>query len=101
MTGKVLITILFAVKLEEMDRLAATLAQAFQQTRLRPGCRSIRADRHSDANKILLVEEWDSMQHYQDYLAWRASRGEQSDTLLSLLEGPPAFDCWSTNIESR
>jgi quinol monooxygenase YgiN len=98
MSDTVLITIRFTAKPEKIDELSQALAEAFKQTRQYPGCMSIRADRHSENNQILLVEEWESMKQYEEYIAWRISRGEKPESLDPFMDAPPVFEVWAPNV---
>lgn len=43
-----------------------------------------------DHNNIILVEGWESLEHYQKYLGWRSERGDM-DVLASFLSEPPSI----------
>jgi quinol monooxygenase YgiN len=59
------------------DSFCAGLPEMLKETASRPGFRNIRAVRHKDdANRVILIEQWDSEKHYQDYVAWRTERGD-------------------------
>jgi quinol monooxygenase YgiN len=41
-----------------------------------------------DPEVVLIVEQWDSRQHYERYLAWRAERGDM-EIFGAMMAGPP------------
>ena len=48
-----------------------------------------------DPAKMMIVEQWDSREQYEKYLAWRTERGDV-EVLESLWESPTwrYFDFW-------
>jgi quinol monooxygenase YgiN len=59
-----------------------------------PGARSVCALRQSDnANTILFVEEWESEQAFNAYIAWRTKRGDM-EQLKHVLSKPPEISIW-------
>ena len=78
-------------KAGQIDELLALLRKELPATRSYEGCRGITAHTGSeDDHAIVLVEHWDSAEHYQKYLAWREETGVLAQ-LSALLEGPPAI----------
>ncbi|HLY55456.1 MAG TPA: antibiotic biosynthesis monooxygenase [Stellaceae bacterium] len=67
-------------------------------TRKYPGCHFVHAYRHAtDENRVILIEEWDSIAAYEGYFAWRQSSGTLAP-LGPLLAGPPQIDFWAHKI---
>jgi quinol monooxygenase YgiN len=55
------------------------------------GCNSITVQRNQDdSNNIVIVEDWDSRQHYETYLAWRQDRGDM-DKMGAWVAGAPTI----------
>jgi quinol monooxygenase YgiN len=67
-------------------------------TRAYKGCRSVHAYRHrTDENRMILIEEWDSLADYDAYFAWRNSSGTLA-ALIPLLAGAPQVDYWPHRV---
>lgn len=96
MSDGISVTVEMVIKPELVEHFLAGMPEGLKQTGAFPGCRDIRVVRHkSDANKILLIEEWDSEEAHQAYIAWRTERGEMDlgDLLVSYRE-----DVWPTLV---
>jgi quinol monooxygenase YgiN len=81
------------------DAFCASLPEVLKETATRPGFRTIRAVRHKDdADRVLMIEQWDSEKHYQDYVAWRTERGDMAKL------GPNVksmqMNCWPQHVAS-
>jgi quinol monooxygenase YgiN len=42
----------------------------------------------ADPTGIVIVEQWDSRQQYENYLAWRTERGDM-EVFGAMMAGPP------------
>ena len=94
MANGVIITVNWILKPELVDKFVATLEAMFQQTRLREGFRNIRLLRSgADLNNFILIEEWDTAQNFQDYVAWRTGRGEM-EGFLAMVTAQPQVGIW-------
>ena len=72
----------------QVDALREMLSSHLPDTRARPGCESVTVHQDQDSPEtIVLIEQWASRQHQNDYLVWL--QGQQDmDGLLALLDGP-------------
>lgn len=69
-----------------VDRLMGVL----DHTRGFDGCNSLTVYKDKEnADSLVFVAQWESKEHYESYLAWRAERGE-TDLLAEVLETPPS-----------
>ena len=76
MSQGVKITFVLNLKPEVTEQMCAGFSEMLKDTRKFPGCRSVNIYRNDeDPNKIILLEEWDSRQDYEKYLAWRNEDG--------------------------
>ena len=74
---------------ESAAQLKAMMAERFPETRAYDGCQGITGYLQTDDPlACVLVEFWDSSEHYNKYLAWREETGVLAQ-LGELLEGPP------------
>jgi quinol monooxygenase YgiN len=71
----------FPAKPGKRDELEASLRAALPDTRSFDGCRDIKTFYDAERDTFVLIEKWDSFEHYDKYLAWRMETG-----LASLLE---------------
>ena len=59
------------------------------RTRAFDGCQTLYCiQNQEDPEVVLIVEQWDSRQHYERYLAWRAERGDM-EVFGAMMAGPP------------
>jgi quinol monooxygenase YgiN len=73
----------------------AYLAEILPDTRKAKGCRYIKTYAAKDgAGEFLLVQEWDSPEDQQAYLAWRESTGVLQ-TFLGHLAKPAEISVWT------
>ena len=72
----------FPAKQGKFDELEATLRAALIDTRAFDGCISIKTYLHRETETFTLIEDWESADHYSEYLAWRIENG-----LGELLDG--------------
>ena len=79
------------VKLEAVDEMIWYLKAILIDTRKYDGFQSIEVQQNQDdASNLVLVEKWDSRQHYEKYLGWRTETGV-IDKLGSMLSQPPSI----------
>lgn len=76
----------FPAQRDKVPEVEATLQEALVDTRAFEGC--IRIDTYFEeaAATFVLIEEWQSFEHYDRYLQWRMETG-LADLLDTLLEG--------------
>ena len=73
------------------DELVAFFRSILPETRAHEGCTSVDALQNSDdADNVVLVEDWETREQYEQYLAWQRERGT-SDRLMEALAEPPAI----------
>ena len=78
-------------KPECLEQFEQALKANLPDTRAYDGCNFLDAYRNQDdATDVVIVEQWESKEHYEKYLAWRAETG-MLDNLASLLTGPPSI----------
>ena len=95
----VTVTVLFPTKSEESDKFHDTLSSVLPDTRAFDGCRSVTTHRGlDDPSHVLLIEEWESREHYLAYLQWRVETG-LLDAIGPMLAGEPATNFY-TNTQS-
>ena len=73
----------------KLDELLATLKAVLPETRAYDGCLGLDSWLDQDRSTIVLTEQWDSFDHYDRYLAWRAETGVLA-AAAGLLEGGAA-----------
>ena len=87
----VLVLLQFKAKPENADDISKYMKDALPDTRGFDGCNSITVHRdQDDSNNMVIVEDWDSRQHYETYLAWRTERGDMKK-LGAWLSGEPTI----------
>ena len=77
-------------KAESVRELENFLQRHIPDTRNYDGCHDITAYLNEDGRTIVMVEHWDSKEHYQKYLAWREETGVLAD-LGVMLDGEPTI----------
>ncbi len=79
------------VKPEALADMKAWLKGELGATRAFDGCQGITVHANrADPNNLVLVESWESGEHYDKYLAWRTDRGDLAK-LASMLAGEPSI----------
>ena len=43
-----------------------------------------------DPEQVAVIEQWDSRQHYERYIAWRTERGDIA-TVVGMIDGEPTI----------
>jgi quinol monooxygenase YgiN len=80
-------------KAKEMDDLFIAIVP---DTRKFQSCRSAHAYRHQiDENRMIVIEEWESVAAYEKYVAWRQN---SPSPLSALLAEPPQVDFWPRRV---
>ena len=70
------------------DELRAKFVEVLPDTRNFDGCIYIYLTKdQDDPAKIIIVELWESREHYEKYLAWRTERGDM-EMLGAMMEEP-------------
>lgn len=93
----VLITLEMPVKPEMLDDYLAILKEALVETREYEGCISVDTYVDRETSAVFLVEEWESAEHQQAYMAWRVETGlieavgpfMQSELVVKTLDPKP------------
>ena len=85
------VSVLLSGKLKNglVDQFTEICTEAFQVTRAFDGCQNINLTFHvEETNKFVLTEVWDSKEHYEKYLAFRAEEGTM-DAIASMCNDGP------------
>ncbi len=90
---KNLVVVSFPAKPETINNLKETLKSALPDTRNFDGCISVKTFIEESTNTIHLIEDWETLEHQQKYLAWRIENG-----LLDLLE--PLLDGGASSLKA-
>jgi quinol monooxygenase YgiN len=84
----VLVTLEAEVKSEHVAELPALLEAVLPSTRAFEGCGTVKCYLSQDKRKLLLVEDWDSKEAQQKYLAWRLTT-DHGKQLVAMFVAPP------------
>ncbi|SVC14719.1 uncharacterized protein METZ01_LOCUS267573 [marine metagenome] len=82
------------VKSECVDQFKGLLEAELPNTRAYDGCQHVTPFLDEDGRTFVLVEHWDSKEHYEKYMEWRAAPGPgfaSLGDLASLIEGDPSI----------
>ena len=72
----------------QVDALREMLSSHLPDTRARPGCESVTVHQDQDSPEtIVLIEQWVSRQHQNDYLVWQQGQRDM-EQFVALLDGP-------------
>lgn len=71
-----------------LDDLIAGLRAALPETRRFDGCRSVEVLLDEERSAVVMVEEWDSHEHYDRYLQWRYESGIPAEVAETIVGGP-------------
>lgn len=100
MTDGVMITVKIEVKSEVIDDYLAALPESIAEVASRPGFRDLRCTRNKDnPNLFMWVENWDSEDDYNAYIAWRTERGDM-DGYKDIAVGDIEFGYWPETVVS-
>ena len=80
---------------ESVESLKDMLKARLPETRAYEGCQSITPFLNDDGKTFVVVEHWDSRDHYDKYLAWRTETGVLAE-LESLLAAEPSIRYFDT-----
>ncbi len=84
----VLVTLELPTKPGAVDDFLAALKVALVDTRAYAGCLSVETYVDRENENILLVEQWETAEHQQAYMAWRVETGLM-DAIGGFLSGAP------------
>ncbi|WP_174292123.1 putative quinol monooxygenase [Sphingomonas bacterium] len=91
----VLCTVVSVIKPECVEAFVETLGGMFADTSRHAGFINIRLLKSETAqDEFILVQEWETIQHHQAYMAYRGEQGDL-DTLSAMTSGPPQLRYWS------
>ncbi|GGZ16495.1 putative quinol monooxygenase [Novosphingobium colocasiae] len=94
MAGGVIATVVLEFKLGEADLHLANMPAMLEETRAFAGFRDIRVFRdETNRDRLMLLEEWESVGHYRAYVAWRTETGAM-DSVGAMLAAAPIIDIW-------
>ena len=71
----VMITLEMPVKPDMLEDYLNILKEALVETRDYKGCKSVTTLVDKETSSVVLVEEWDSAEDQQAYMAWRVETG--------------------------
>jgi len=86
------VTVLLEVqsKLEKLAELKSTFKNTLPDTRAYEGCQGVEViENQDDSCNLILIQRWDSRQHYEKYLGWRTKTGAVK-ALGAMLAQPPS-----------
>ena len=93
----VLCTVTSVIKPECVDEFAKTLGGMFAETSTHDGFINIRLLKSDIAeNEFILLQEWETAQHHQAYMAFRAEQGDL-DRLATMTAGPMLIHYWDVS----
>ena len=79
------------VKPEALDEMKAFIKKILPDTRAYDGCQGLDVYGNlDDTGTLVLYERWESLQHYEKYLAWRTET-EIVNQLGAMLAAPPSI----------
>mgnify|MGYP002827628675 FL=1 len=81
-----MITLEMPVKPDMLEDYLNILKGALVETRSYKGCRSVTTLVDQETSSIVLVEEWDSVEDQQAYIAWRVETG-LIDAIAPFMQG--------------
>lgn len=82
----VMITLEMPVKPDMLEDYLNILKGALVETRSYKGCRSVTTLVDQETSSIVLLEEWDSAEDQQAYIAWRVETG-LIDAIAPFMQG--------------
>jgi quinol monooxygenase YgiN len=76
---------------EDIDKLKSTFEQILPDTRSYDGCIGVQVVvNQDDSLNVILIETWETREHYEKYLAWRIETGA-IDALGAMLSQAPSI----------
>jgi len=74
-----------------IEKVQSWLKSVLPDTRSFDGCVTLHVvQNQDDPAGIMIIEQWDTRQHYERYLAWRQERGDM-EVFGSMMAGPPTI----------
>ena len=93
----VLCTVIWVIKPERAEEFVETLGGMFSETRTHDGFINIRLLKSDTvANEFILLQEWETTQHHQAYVAFRGEQGDL-DKLAAMTAGPTPIQYWDVS----
>ena len=87
----ILVLLEMNLKPERLKDFKAFMENELHHTRGSDGCNELTVHKNQDdPTNLVLVEDWDSRQQYEKYLAWRTERGDM-EKLGPFFAGEPTF----------
>lgn len=94
MNLEITVTLLMHAAKDNEGRFLGSVPSIVRETSAAPGARSVRAFRQgANTGAILFIEEWESEQAFDTYIAWRTERGDM-EQLKRVLSKPPEISIW-------
>ena len=84
----VMITLELPVKPDMLGKYLDILKEALVETRNYKGCNNVTTLVDQDTSSVVLLEEWDSVEDQQAYMAWRVETG-LLDAIAPFMQGDP------------
>ncbi len=85
------VLVLLEVNATKPDELEAFFREELHHTRAFEGCEGLTIHRNmDDSNNLVIVENWETREHYEKYFKWREDRGDL-DKLGPMSAGPPSI----------
>ena len=79
------------VKPEALEQVKAALKAALPDTRAFDGCQGVDCyENTEDPNNLIIIDQWETPQHYEKYMAWRNETGF-TEQMTAALSAPPSF----------
>ena len=86
----VLVLLEVSLKPESVNDFASFMKNEIHHTRGFDGCNGLTIHKNQDdSSNMVIVEDWDSRQQYEKYLAWRTERGD-SEKLAAFIIAEPS-----------
>lgn len=91
----VLCTVISVIKPECINEFVENLNGMFSETRTHDGFINIRLLKSETAeNEFILLQEWETTQHHQAYMAFRSEQGDL-DRLAAMTACPTLMHYWN------
>ena len=87
----ILVLLEVTLKPEKVNDFITFMKNELHHTREFDGCNGVTVhNNQDDSSNMVIVEDWDSRQQYEKYLAWRSERGDL-EKLGPLVVGDPSI----------
>lgn len=81
----------FRVKEDSVEKLRAWMKEILRDTRGYKGCNNLYLiQNQDDPYGIMVVEQWETRSHFENYLQWRTDAGVLKD-LVDMTDGEASF----------